>query len=77
MYKTKIISLLFNKIYFNKKKIRLWLKNHNYITKKKIIKKPNFYHIKIANKSKQNKNFRTISFGKNILAIIQIIKKKN
>jgi len=70
--RTKIISLLFNNKYFNKTKIRAWLKKHDYNSKKKIVNKLNYYHAKISNKSTKNKNFRTIRFNKNILAIIQI-----
>ena len=74
MPNTKIQAILFEKDKFTTEKARRFLKKHNYKPIKRVHKTENYLRYRIR-KPKNKTMYRTIDFGDDIKAIIEIIKK--
>lgn len=70
---TEVHALLFNIKKFNSEQARKWLKKNNYKQRKRVKKTENYLRYNITPK-KENVLYRTINFGDNILAVIEIQK---
>ena len=71
---TRVHALLFKKKKFNSKEAREWMKRNEYKPRKRVEKSDNYLRYSITPK-KDTVIYRTISFGDDILAVLEINKK--
>jgi hypothetical protein len=70
---TEVHALMFNNKKFTTYNARKWLKKNNYVPRKRVMKTENYLRYNITPK-KKNVIYRTIFFGDDILAVIEIQK---
>ena len=73
--KTKVQAIIFDKKFWTVKRAKQWLNDHNYEPLKPVDITKNFYRFRITWPTNRY-NYRIITFGDGIKAIIMYLKKK-